>query len=162
MREDAAGTGRDTCAATRDDRAVSTTVNYVLGLSITFLLITGLFLAGGNFVQDQRETSIETELQVVAEQLAADVESADQLVQTTENGTVVVERSVPSRVSGTGYTIAVEGGSDPRLVLTSNDPEIEVTAQFSNRTAVQPTRITGGPIQVTETGGQLVLERREQ
>lgn len=155
MREDRAET-------TRDDRAVSTTVNYVLGLSIAFLLIAGLFLAGGDFVRDQRETSIETELRVISEQLAADMESADRLAQTAENGTVVVERSAPSRVSGTGYTIAVEGGDDPRLVLTANDPDIEVTAQFSNRTAVEETRITGGSIQVTETGGQLVIERRDQ
>ncbi|MCU4716614.1 DUF7266 family protein [Halapricum hydrolyticum] len=155
MRDDRAGT-------MRDDRAVSTTVNYVLGLSIAFLLIAGLFLAGGDFVQDQRETSVETELRVIGEQFAADMESADRLAQTTENGTVVVERSAPSRVSGTGYTVAIEGGDDPRLVLTAHDPDVEVTAQFSNRTAVQPTRISGGSIQVTETGGQLVLERRDQ
>ena len=145
-----------------DNRAVSMAVSYVLGLSIAFLLIAGLFFAGGDFVQDQRETSVETELRVISEQIAADIESADQLAQTTENGTVVVERSVPSRVSGTGYTIAVEGGDDPRLTLTANDPDVEVTAQFSNQTAVEETRITGGSVQVTEIGGRLVLDRREQ
>jgi len=146
----------------RDDRGVSMALGYVLGLSIAFLLVAGLFVAGGNFVQEQRETSVRTEMAVISEQIASDMESADRLAQSTENGTIVVERSLPSRVSGSSYTVSIEGGADPRLVLRTRDPDVEITAQFSNVTAVESTETTGGSIQVTYADGALVLERRER
>jgi len=146
----------------RDDRGVSMALGYVLGLSIAFLLVAGLFVAGGNFVQEQRETGVRTEMAVISEQIASDIESADRLAQATDNGTSVVQRSLPSRISGSSYTINVKGGSNPRLVLRTRDPAVTVTAQFSNTTAVTPTETPGGPIQVTYAGGKLVLERRDQ
>lgn len=146
----------------RDDRGVSMALGYVLGLSIAFLLVAGLFVAGGNFVQEQRETSVRTEMAVVSEQIASDMESADRLAQSTDNGTIVVDRSLPSRVSGSSYTVSIEGGADPQLVLRTRDPDVEITAQFSNVTAVEPTEATGGPMQVTYADGALVLERRDR
>ncbi|QSG15124.1 DUF7266 family protein [Halapricum desulfuricans] len=146
----------------RDERGVSMALGYVLGLSIAFLLVAGLFVAGGNFVQEQRETSVRTEMAVISEQIASDMESADRLAQSTDNGTIVVERSLPSRVSGSGYTVSVEGGADPRLVLRTRDPDVEITAHFSNVTAVESTETTGGPIQVVYENGALVLERRDR
>lgn len=146
-----------------DDRGVSVTVNYILGLSIAFLLVTGLFITGGDFVQDQRETSVRTELEVLGEQLAADISMADRLAQTaTGDETVRVKRSLPSRVSGSSYSITVEGGSDPNLVLSANDPDIEVEVEFRNDTDVELRSINGGPIVVNLTAsGTLDLERGE-
>lgn len=135
-----------------DDRAVSTTINYVLGLGIAFALITGLLLAGGNFVQDQREQSMETELEVIGEQVAADIAMADRLAQTTtDNDTVEVSRTLPERVGGSSYAIAVEGEDDPYLVLETRSPEVTVEVEFENATAVDNSRITGGPIVVNKT-----------
>ena len=144
-----------------DDRAASVTINYVLGLSITFLLVTGLFIAGGDFVNDQRETSVRTELQVLGEQVAADISMADRLAQsTTDNETVRVRRELPSSVSGTNYAIEIQGGSDPEVLMTANDPDIEVTVGFTNETDVEMTSISGGPIAVNLTSSDtLDIER---
>lgn len=146
-----------------DDRAVSVTVNYILALSITFLLVTGLFIAGGDFVSDQRETSVRTELQVLGEQVAADISMADRLAQTTtDDETVRVQRSLPSDVSGSTYTINVTNGSEPYLRMTSEDPEVNVRVDFRNDTAIDMTTINGGPIVVNYTaGGTLAIERGE-
>lgn len=140
------------------------TVSYILGLSIAFLLVIGLFLTAGDFVTDQRETSIHTEMEVLGEQIANDITLADRMAQTTtKNETVVVRRSLPRRVSGTGYTIAVEGGNDPYLLLTSDDPEIEVRAAFANQTEVEMTRLNGGSIQVNYTdSGTIEVERSDR
>jgi hypothetical protein len=144
-----------------DDRAASVTINYILGLSITFLLVTGLFIAGGDFVSDQRETSVRTELQVLGEQVAADISMADRLARSTsDNETVRVRRELPSSVSGTNYAIEIQGGSDPEVLLTSNDPDIEVTVGFTNETNVEMTSISGGPIAVVLTSSDtLDIER---
>jgi hypothetical protein len=146
-----------------DDRGVSVTVNYILGLSIAFLLVIGLLLTAGDFVTDQRETSIRTEMEVLGEQIATDITMADRMaLTTTDNDTVSVRRSLPDRVSGTGYTIAVEGDDDPYLVLISHDPEIRVRAEFTNRTDIEMTRIQGGSIRVTDTDSGLEVERGDR
>lgn len=146
-----------------DERAVSVTVNYILGLSIAFLLVIGLFVTAGGFVTEQRQTGIRTEMEVLGEQIANDITLADRMVQTTTaNETVEVRRSLPSDVSGTRYSIAIEGGDDPYVVLTSQDPEIEITAAFTNQTDVEMTRIDGGSILVNYTGSELVLERGDR
>lgn len=146
-----------------DDRAASVTINYILGLSITFLLVTGLFIAGGDFVEEQRENSVRTELDVLSEQVAADISMADRLAQSTStNDTVQVRRSLPSRISGVSYTIEVEGGPDPKLILRTNDPDIEVRTTFTNETDVVVKSLNGGPIVVNQTAsGTLEIERSD-
>lgn len=140
-----------------NNRAVSTTLNYILGLAIAFLLVAGLFITAGSFVGDQRETGVRTEMEVLGEQIAVDIEAADRMAQTIDDGNVTVHRSLPSRLSGTGYTIAVEADPDPYLTLTSTNPDVEVTVGFTNTTDVELTRLKGGSIQVTYDNSENAL-----
>lgn len=142
-----------------DDRAVSTTINYVLGLAIAFALVTGLLIAGGDFVQNQREDAARTELRVLGEQVTSDLMTADRLAETTrDNETVNVERDLPDSVAGSGYTVTVTGGTDPYLVLETTSPDVEVEVELSNRTDVDMANVNGGPIVVRYDGDSLVLE----
>jgi hypothetical protein len=139
-------------AGVRDDRGVSTTLNYVLGLGIALILITGLLLAGGTFVENQRDRSIRTELQVLGEQVSADVTMADRLVETTgDNESVQVGRSLPPRVAGSTYEVSIEGGSDPQVVVRTTDPEITVTVPVKTSTSIEPSSVSGGTVAVNLT-----------
>lgn len=143
-----------------DDRAQAITLNYTIGLAIGVLLVTGLLIAGGNFVQDQREDAIRTELRVIGQQVAADFATADRLAQSAEsNSTVTLRRSMPGTVAGSTYSVELVESENPELVLTSADPEVEVTVGLANESAVAGTSISGGNIQVNETKtGALTLE----
>lgn len=144
-----------------EDRAVSTTLNYVLGLGITFVLITGLLIAGTGFVEDQRESAMRAELQVLGQQLATDLAMADRLAATTsaDNRTVTIRRNLPSRVAGKGYTVSVEGGQYPHLVLETDGADVSVQVNVTNRTDVTMTEVSGGPVQVNYTDGdEIALE----
>lgn len=133
-----------------DDRAVSTTIGYALSLGISALLISGLLIAGGGFLQDQRERSTRSELTVIGHQIAADIASADRL-----NGTSVsnirVRRNLPDRVTGSAYTVSVNTATQSHLVLRSAEPEvtvrIDVQTQFVSA-GLEETSIDGGDIQV--------------
>jgi hypothetical protein len=142
------------------DRGVSTTLNYVLGLAIALILITGLLLAGGTFVESQRDQSIETELSVLAEQVSADVMAADRLAETTtDNETVRVGRDLPARVAGSTYEVRIEGGSDPRVVARTSDPEIAVEVPVETSTGIESSSVSGGPVAVNYTASdELRLE----
>jgi hypothetical protein len=143
----------------RDDRAVSITINYVLGLAIAFVLVIGLLFAGGNFIEDQRENAIRAELAVLGEQVGADLLRADRLAATTtENETVRLRRRLPNTVAGTSYTIGIRGGRDPVLVLNASSG-VTVRVEMANQTAVERSRVLGGPVAITYTDSDaLVLE----
>ena len=144
----------------QDDRGVSTTLNYVLGLSIALILITGLLVAGGTFVESQRDQSIRTELEVLGEQVSSDVMMADRLARTTtDNETVRVGRDLPPRVAGSNYEVGIEGGSDPRVVVRTTNPEITVEVPVETITSIESSSVSGGSIAVNYTeSDELALE----
>ena len=149
---------------TDSERSVSTTLAYVLMFAVATVLVGGLLIAGGNFVQDQRSQVIRTELGVVGQQIAADVASADRLVAASDGTpTVTVGRQRPTRVAGSGYRVQLVATSDPYLILTSTRPEVSITVSLSNRTALRNSTAWGGDIRVVynQTADKLVISNAE-
>ncbi len=143
------------------DRAVSTAVGHVLAIGITTLLISGLLVAGSNFLASQQEISTEESLRIEGSQLASQITVVDQSIQsamnegTVENLTVVV--ALPDRIVGSSYTVVLshEGDCDGAtaksiacLELTSQTNRGTVTERipFRNVTSVRETSINGGPL----------------
>lgn len=146
-----------------DERGVSTTVGYVLSLGVATLLLTGLLLAAGNFMADQREGASRTELRVVGQQLASDLAGADRLAQAADDGSVTVRRSLPPRVVGSAYTIRIDQGgavTDGYVITLEAENGVTATARFTAETDVAtPTSLTGGDVVISyDTDGSAVLE----
>lgn len=143
-----------------DERAVSTTLGYTLSLTVATLLVGGLLIAGGGFVEDQRERTVRNELQVIGQQVSADVAAADRLASTDgTNDRVVVSRNLPNEVTGVRYTIAVESdGGETYLTLSTDSPDVSVRVDFAAETSVAETDISGGDIQVTLMDGELEVQ----
>lgn len=148
------------------DRAVSTTFGYVLALSVTTLLVTGLLFAAGGVVGDQRERAIRTELQVVGQQIAADVQAGDRLVGAGVTG-FTVRRDLPDEVAGSTYTVAVvvddpTGYSPPPretyVRLTSSRLDVTVEVDVVLQSDVEEASFEGGELVVTYDTGTSALE----
>lgn len=143
---------------TCEDRGVSTVVGYSITLGITTLLVAGLLIATGGYVQDQRETVVRTELRVVGNQLASDLTSADALGRRGAD-TLELDRRLPGTVAGSSYTVAVNpAGCSTCLVLLSHEPEVRVTVDFTTSAPVTANNVTGGPVVVTYDGAGPTLE----
>lgn len=142
------------------DRGQAITLNYTLGLGIAVILATGLLIAGANFVSGQREAAAGTEMQVVGQQVAADIEAVDRLVNGSDDPQrVSVTRNVPRTIAGSSYTIEIEGQGDPYLLLRTTNPKEEVRIEFTNQTAVRTSSVSGGEVTVNYTAaGELALE----
>lgn len=135
-------------------RALSTALGYVLTLSITVILVSGLFIAGGNFVENQREDVIRTELDIVGEQVATHVNAADRLNQSgMGKSTIRIEQRFPARVVGSSYDIILEE-DEPRLRLVSSRPQVEVTVPLTNTTALADSSANGGEIIIKYDHGE--------
>ena len=143
----------------RSDRAVSITVNYVIALSITAVLISGLLIGAGTYVENERDQVVREELTVVAEQLAAGIDDADRLARTAGDPTVRVGVDLPRRVAGESYRIEITNLSAPgpqperyELTLRSSRSGVSVTLTVSTLEAMSETSVNGGWV-VVETGG---------
>lgn len=134
-----------------NDRGVSSTLNYVLSLSIASLLVTGLLIAGGTFVEDRQEQVIRSELGVIGQQVASDINRADRLLQAgNDETTVVINQSFPKRITGTGYDIQLDPG-DGELVLSSVDPEVEVQIRVETESTLVSSHADSGVVVVRNT-----------
>lgn len=137
-------------------RAVSTTLSYTLTLSIATLLVTGLLIAGSEYVTDRREEVIRDELTVVGEQVAADLARADRLVVAGKEGngdagddtiSVRLDQTFPERVSGSTYQISLAPATD-EVVLTATDPAVTVTVSVTTETGVADSTVDGGTVRI--------------
>lgn len=133
------------------DRAVSVSLNYVLTLAITTMLMTGLLFATSNIVEDRRDSATRSELRVVGEQVAASLMAADRLAQ-SEASTVEVVAESPDRVAGSDYTVSLNGTSQ-EVVLETANPAVVVRVPFDNTTAVSESSVAGGRVHIVLTNG---------
>lgn len=135
-----------------DRRAVSVSVGYVLNLAIAALLLGGLFVAGGSFVQGEREAAVEGELTVVGERVSADLMTVDRLAAGAESpGTATVELNadLPPRVSGSGYRLTIESADgDGTILLEDERSGISVEIPFRVRTDIAETTVAGGDLTI--------------
>ncbi|EMA18584.1 DUF7266 family protein [Haloarcula argentinensis] len=132
----------------RRNRAVSTTLSYTLSLAIASILVSGLLIAGGNFVENRQEQVIRDELEVIGQQVASDIARVDRLVVAADNDpTVRLNHAFPARVSGSGYRVSIDPAAD-ELTLESTSPEVSVTVSLKTRTDLGDSTAGGGVVTV--------------
>ncbi|SNR51111.1 DUF7266 family protein [Halorubrum vacuolatum] len=132
----------------REERAVSVTVGYVLTLTIATLLLSGLFIAGGSFVQGEREQAIHGEMTVIGERVAADIMTVDRLASDSgdaEELTATRTAEFPPRVSGDDYTVEIDAGSQV-VILTHPRSDVSVEVPYRATNDVEPTTVGGGDL----------------
>lgn len=132
-----------------DQRAASITLNYVLAIAISTLLVTGLLVAGGNFVDSEQDSVVRNELSVVGQRLAADVERLDRMVAAGDSVSAArINRSLPTAAVGERYDVELDASSDPELLLTADGVDVSVSVPISNRTAVANSSVRSGSVAV--------------
>lgn len=148
-------------ALVTDERGVSPVFAYVLTLGISTLLIAGLLVAASGYVEGQRSAVGENELQVIGQQVSADISAADRLSLTDGATDATVQRQIPRSVVGSSYKLHVrddtEGPTRPYLELTASDPDLSVqvgVALAPDSTLVEST-VGGGSIVVQYDGSTL-------
>lgn len=150
-----------------DERAASTALGYVLTLGISTVLITGLLVGGGSYLEGERTHATTEGLRVHAERLAGAVGDADRLAAASSGGEVEVEIRLPDRVAGSTYTVSVvdagpDAGGRNRTALVFRSPSAEVTVRvpLATRVGVAPAEgLPGGIVSVRYDGsGPLRVE----
>lgn len=131
------------------DRGVSVLINYVMVLGIVALLSTGLFISTNDLVEGQHERAIRTQLDVVGNHVASDLETVGRLAESVEgNGSVRLTSELPDRVAGSEYWVNITRIDDTRyrITLTTHDPKVSVQVVARSQTPISSTTVKGGSI----------------
>lgn len=134
-------------------RGVSITLNYVIVLGLSSILVTGLIVAGGTFVEQQRNSVAEGELNVIGTHIAGNVQQVDRYVE-AGNGTetAYINQTFQPDVSGAPYRIRLvepDSSTEPaQLHLDVQGANVDVKINVSVRTAVIESQADGGTIAV--------------
>lgn len=92
-----------------DERGVSTIVNHILAIGIISILIVGLLIAGGSYIQDQQQYAGQNGIETVGNELARDI---TQLVRLSGGGgQATVTSELPKKIAGHSYDVNVSDGS---------------------------------------------------
>lgn len=148
-----------TCFRT-DHRSLSVTVNYILALGISAILVTGLLIAGGAFVEDQREQVIEGELSVIGHHIAGNVEQVDRLVTAADDNPDAAYINQSFQRSVTGATYNIEVAEDPdRIILSTSHPDVQVEVNATvNNDLDYDAAAGGGTVSAYWDGDELVID----
>ena len=142
-----------------DERSASIVLNYVLVLAISTVLVTGLLVAGGTFVEDNRERVIHSELTVIGNHIAGNVEQVDRLASASQENVgddpdvAYINQSFQTHVTGSSYTVELVEGDPPndeppKVVLTATDPTVTVEVNTTVKNNVEDSFAYGGTITV--------------
>lgn len=150
------------------DRAVSTALSYALILGIVTLLLVGLTVGFAPLVESQQADATHATLEVLGNDVAGDIASADRLAVTAgSHGTVVLRTRLPDRVGGSPYEIEIDEVNETtdeqlyEVALTSLDHETSATVRVRTRTEIDvgaTDALDGGPLEVSFDGERLVIE----
>ena len=137
-----------------DERSLSVTLNYVLVLGITAILISGLVLAGGIFVENQRNSAIRGELTVIGTHMASNVEQVDRYVEAGRDpSSAYVNQTFQRQVTGQNYIVQLDPNDGeplpPQLVLSAAGTDVSVRVNVTVQTEVAETSAEGGTISVS-------------
>lgn len=137
------------------DRGVSPAIGFVTTLAITLLLVISLFTTTGSLVAAERDSTVQSEFEVLGNTLADQLSRADTLVRATDNPTTVrVTDRLPERVAGEQYRIAIEQVGTTgdayryRLVVTSPSVAVSAVVDLTSGTPIAETTVDGGPVTV--------------
>ena len=139
----------------KDERGVTAPLEYVYTFAIAAILITGLIIAATNAAGDQRQRTVEAQMEVVAQQVAGSLEDVDRTIQSTEGGvsTLELEKDLPDELLGGSYTVTIGSGDNPTVTVASqlaNDP-VTTTATLEATSINTEQKVQGGTILVSYT-----------
>lgn len=146
-----------------NSRGISPVLAYVLTLGIITLLVSGLFLGAGDFVENQHERAIRSELEVVGNRLAADIAAVDRLALAGGSGSEARLRTdLPSNVAGQAYEISISDGAGPNSVYQMNlsvvEMDVSVTVRVKSRTEIMTNTVAGGSVDIVYNGSQIEVQ----
>ncbi len=146
-----------------DNRGVSAVLGYVITIGIITVLISGLLLAGGSFVESQQDRATRAEFEVLGNRVAADIAAVDRLALATgSTGEAELVTNLPPTAAANPYVVnisAIPGASDVYFVnISTHDNDISVEVRVKSATPIVDATVLGGDIRIVFNGTHIEVK----
>ena len=129
------------------DRAASIAITHTLTIGITALLITGLLLSTGGFLERQQNRAARQQMHDITGDVTSLIHGADQLNETGGTVAATLDPSYPQTITGDSYTLAlIPDPGDPTsgtLYLNLSRSDLSVAQAISTRTTLNRSFLSG-------------------
>lgn len=142
-----------------DERAVSSTIAYVLAIGVTVVLIGGLLMSMGGLMDSQRDRAVDSELRIVGEGIAVDIVKVDRVGGDDVSRAMRIDAG--TRVAGVPYTIELSDDCpevDQATCLHIETAHRGHTVGVSLEHDVEPATVHGGTMWIVVDDGRITLE----
>lgn len=119
-----------------DTRAASIPITHALTIAITALLLAGLLLGAGGFIDRQQDRVARGQLAAVGGDVLDLVHGLDRLNATGETVRATIEPTYPRTVAGSPYTVSLV------TAATGATPDTRATLYLNSSAVSQPIRLT--------------------
>jgi len=143
-------------SVTADERAVSVAISHALTVAITTILLSGLLVGTGSFVETQERGVADEQINEIGHDIVTQVHSLDQLEASGEDVTGNVELQYPRRiVDSYRYEIRlIDSGSDlltgqQGIIVEVNDLDRRQGFDIDDDTDIAVSSTDGPDVNVT-------------
>lgn len=137
------------------ERGVSIALDYIIMLGIATVVLASVTFIAGEVIDTQHDRAIEEELTATGETLAADIQSAERLANSSgdaENSTVELTTQLPNLVGGASYSITVNGSAQELHLITTR-PAVEIIVPFTGELVLEEEQVVnGGTVEIVLNG----------
>lgn len=130
-----------------DTRGASIAITHALAIGITAILVSGLLVSAGGYLDHQQRTVAREQLDDVGGDVVDKINQLDRLNATGENVTVTLQPTYPRRVAGETYLLEIraDGPTNGTLLVSSPAMDRPVRLPLNTTTQLNPTsmRTTG-------------------
>ena len=144
-----------TGAVHSDNRGISVAVSHALSLAITAVLLSGLLVGAGTFVESNEQRVADTQLSEIGHSVATQVDTLDRLDATGENVETTVELGYPRAIVGThSYTVSL---TEEAVVVASEPLDRRVTVEIETETELVASEASPPDVQLALCEGEIIL-----
>ena len=144
-----------TGAVHSDNRGISVAVSHALSLAITAVLLSGLLVGAGTFVESNEQRVADTQLSEIGHSVATQVDTLDRLDATGENVETTVELGYPRAIVGThSYTVSL---TEEAVVVASEPLDRRVTVEIETETELVASEASPPDVQLALCEGEITL-----
>jgi len=137
----------DRTRLTHDDRAVSIAITHALTIAITTILVSGLLLASGPFLDAQEQRVSQDQLNEIGSSVATQISTVDRLADSGDDVETTVTVQYPTRiVDNYEYTVELREEGDRTIVEVSSEGVDRASSfQLQTNTDIDNGSSTDGP-----------------
>lgn len=151
-------------ALRNDDRGVSESLGFIMGMGTLFIFLAATFPIWGQIASVSTQAQ-ENQAEFEGQRLASEIQRVDRLVRSSDSGgTIGRHIGLSSHLGNNQYTLTVvnEPDGDQYIIVETERRNLRTKVEFRTSTPVENTTVSGGELFIVRKGGESEISIEEE